>query len=66
LKKPGSRFCEAALRKSCALHRARETAVIASEVKQSGASRILDCFVARAPRNDGGDALLNLCAAHKK
>src|SRR3954469_12116172 len=24
-RKPGSRFCEAALRKSCALHRARDT-----------------------------------------
>jgi hypothetical protein len=28
-------------------------AVIASEAKQSSSRRELDCFVARAPRNDG-------------
>jgi hypothetical protein len=27
-KQPGSRFCEAALRKGCALHRARETRAV--------------------------------------
>ena len=40
---------------------AKRTAVIASEAKQSSApnwaSAALDCFVARAPRNDGGDAV---------
>jgi hypothetical protein len=38
-------------------HVKQSAAVIASEAKQSSFGQELDCFVAKAPRNDGNLAL---------